>query len=127
MTLRPPRAGGLSVIMDKVFAYKFSKIYGLLVAKAVRKERSEDEVIACISWLTGYSPEDVRRESQGELTMKKFFTGAPCMNEKRALIQGSVCGVKLGEIEDPLYKDIRILDKLVDDLAKGKSLEKIIP
>ena len=112
--------------MDKVFNYKFSKIYSLLKAKAERKGRSENEVISCITWLTGYSPEDVRKESAGDLTMKEFFTSAPHMNDKRLLIKGTICGVKIAEIEDPLYKDIRILDKLIDDLAKGKSLEKIL-
>ncbi|MGN0907858.1 MAG: DUF2200 family protein [Bullifex sp.] len=113
--------------MNKVYSYKFSKIYPLLTAKALRKGRSEDEVISCISWLTGYSAEEVKRESAGEATMKEFFMSAPHMNEKRFLIKGTICGVKIQEIEDPLYKDIRILDKLIDDLAKGNSLEKILP
>ena len=112
--------------MDKVFSYKFSKIYSLLNAKAIRKGRCEEEVIACISWLTGYSAEEVKRESAGDASMKEFFMSSPHMNEQRFLIKGSICGEKIQEIEDPLYKDIRILDKLIDDLAKGKSLEKIL-
>lgn len=112
--------------MDKVFNYKFSKIYSLLLNKALRKNRSEEEVLSCISWLTGYSTHDIKDIALSDISYKDFFTHAPRLNEKRFLIKGSICGVKLDSITDPIYRDIRILDKLIDDLAKGKSLEKIL-
>ena len=112
--------------MEKVFNYKFSKIYSLFLNKALKKNRSEDEVISCISWLTGYSEDDIKNIALSDITYKEFFDHAPCMNEKRFFIKGSICGVKIDSIEDPIYKDIRILDKLIDDLAKGRSLEKIL-
>ena len=113
--------------MEKLFNFKLSKIYPLLVAKAQTKNRSEEEVIACITWLTGYDEEKIKNILLSDITYKDFFVNAPCMNEKRYLVKGSICGVKIEAIEDPIYKDIRILDKLIDDLAKGKSLEKLLP
>ena len=112
--------------MDKVFNYKFSKIYSLLLNKALRKNRSEEEVIACITWLTGYDEKSIKELLLSDITYKDFFVNAPCMNEKRYQVKGSICGIKIDSIEDPIYKDIRILDKLIDDLAKGKSLEKLL-
>lgn len=113
--------------MEKLFNIKLSKIYPLLVAKAQKKNRSEEEVIACITWLTGYDEEKIKDLLLSDITYKDFFVNAPCMNEKRYQVKGSICGVKIEAIEDPIYKDIRILDKLIDDLAKGKSLEKLLP
>ena len=112
--------------MEKVFNYKFSKIYTLLLNKVVRKNRSEAEMLSCITWLTGYKEDEIKKLTLSDISYKEFFVNAPKMNEKRFNVKGSICGVKIDSIEDPIYKDIRILDKLIDDLAKGKSLEKIL-
>ena len=78
------------------------------------------------AWLTGYTPEDIARMEQSELSYGDFFRNAPAMNPNRALITGTVCGVRVETIEDPLMRDIRYLDKLVDELAKGRPMEKIL-
>lgn len=111
---------------EKVYAMSFAKVYPLLVNKAVRKGRTPEEVAHVTSWLTGYVPEDVAQLAQTDLTYGDFFRNAPCMNENRHLIKGKICGITLEEIEEPLMRDIRYLDKLVDELAKGKAMEKIL-
>ena len=110
-----------------IFTTAFSKVYPLYVAKAVRKKRTQDEVDRVICWLTGYDMAGLRRQLAAEVDFETFFARAPAMNPRRLLIKGVVCGVRIEEIDDPLMKEIRILDKLVDDLAKGRSLEKILP
>ena len=109
-----------------IFDMPFSKVYPLLIAKAERKGRSRAEVLEVTGWLTGYSTDEVERLLSGDLSYGDFFRHAPQLNEKRRLIKGSVCGVELDEIEDPLMLEIRYLDKLVDELAKGKAMEKIL-
>lgn len=104
----------------------FAKLYPLLVAKAVKKGRARQEVDEVTAWLTGYTPEDIARMMQSELSYGDFFRNAPAMNPNRALITGTVCGVRVETIEDTLMRDIRCLDKLVDELAKGKPVEKIL-
>ena len=104
----------------------FAKLYPLLVNKAEKKGRTRAEVDQVTSWLTGYTPEDIARLEQSDTTYGAFFQKAPAMNPDRALITGKVCGVRVEEIEDPLMRDIRYLDKLVDELAKGKSMEQIL-
>lgn len=104
----------------------FAKLYPLLVAKAVKKGRARQEVDEVTAWLTGYTPEDIARMMQSELSYGGFFRNAPAMNPNRALITGTVCGVRVETIEDPLMRDIRCLDKLVDELAKGRPMEKIL-
>ena len=104
----------------------FAKLYPLLVAKAVKKGRARQEVDEVTAWLTGYTPEDIARMMQSELSYGDFFRNAPDMNPNRALITGTVCGVRVETIEDPLMRDIRCLDKLVDELAKGRPMEKIL-
>ena len=111
---------------EKIFAMEFAKIYPLLIAKAEKKGRSRAEVDEVTCWLTGYAPEDLARFLTESLPYGDFFRKAPQMNENRSLITGSVCGVKLAEIEDSLMLEMRRLDKLVDELAKGKTLEKIL-
>ena len=111
---------------ERIFAMEFSKVYPLLIAKAERKGRSREEVYKVTTWLTGYTSEEVDNFLVSSVTYGEFFEKAPCPNENRRLITGSVCGVKLAEIEDPLMLEIRYLDKLVDELAKGKPLEKIL-
>ena len=104
----------------------FAKLYPLLVAKAVKKGRARQEVDEVTAWLTGYTPEDIAHMEQSELSYGDFFRNAPAMNPNRALITGTVCGVRVETIEDPLMRDIRYLDKLVDELAKGRPMEKIL-
>ena len=104
----------------------FAKLYPLLVNKAVKKGRSRQEVDQVTAWLTGYTPEDIARLEQSDISYGDFFQNAPGMNPNRALITGKVCGVRVEEIEDPLMREIRYLDKLVDELAKGKAMEQIL-
>ena len=111
---------------EKVFSMKFSNVYPLLVAKAERKGRIKVEVDAIISWLTGYNSEQIQEQLKKEVDYKTFFEQAPQMNPNCHLITGSVCGIKVQEIEDPLMQKIRYLDKLIDELAKGKAMEKIL-
>lgn len=104
----------------------FTKLYSLLVSKAEKKGRTRQEVDQVTAWLTGYTPEDIARLEQSDTTYGVFFQQAPAMNPDRALITGKVCGVRVEEIQDPLMRDIRYLDKLVDELAKGKSMDQIL-
>ena len=104
----------------------FSKLYALLVDKAEKKGRTRQEVDQVTTWLTGYTPADLARLEQSETSYGDFFRNAPAMNPDRALITGKVCGIRVEEIEDPLMRDIRYLDKLVDELAKGRPMEKIL-
>ena len=106
---------------QSVFDMKVSKVYPLLVAKAEKKNRTKAEVDEVISWLTGYDMSTVDLD----MTYGEFFNLAPSYNHRAELITGSICGVKVETIEDPLMKKIRQLDKLVDELAKGKPMEKI--
>lgn len=111
---------------EKVFAMKFSKVYPLLVAKAERKGRTRQEVDEIICWLTGYREGELQEQLKKEVDYRTFFEEAPQMNPNCHLITGSVCGIKVQEIKDPLMQKIRYLDKLVDELAKGKAMEKIM-
>ena len=105
-----------------VIEMKVSEVYPLLVQKAERKGRSKAEVDQVTKWLTGYDMSD----ADLDVTYAEFFDHAPQMNPRAGLIKGSVCGVKVEEIEDPLMQKIRWLDKLVDELAKGKPLDKVL-
>lgn len=111
---------------DKVFAMSVAKVYPLLVAKAERKGRTKAEVDEVTRWLTGYSQEQLENRIETGVSYEAFFNEAPAMNPNRELIKGSICGIKVETIEDPMMKTIRQLDKLVDELAKGKSMEKIL-
>lgn len=104
----------------------FSKLYPLLVSKAEKKGRTREEVDQVTSWLTGYTPEALAQLEQSDTTYGDFFRNAPAMNPNRTLITGKVCGVRVEDIEDPLMREIRYLDKLVDELAKGKAMEQIL-
>ena len=108
------------------FEMKFAKVYPMLVAKAERKGRTADEVYKVTCWLTGYTKEDLIELMHSDSTYGEFLDGAPKMNPDRLNVKGRICGVRIEEIEDPRMRDLRILDKLVDDLAKGKAIEKII-
>lgn len=107
---------------QSIFDMKFSTIYPLYLQKAQRKGRSKEEVDEIISWLTGYETE----RWDPEATNREFFDNAPEMNPNASMIKGTVCGIKVEEIEDPLMQKIRWLDKLIDELARGKAMEKIL-
>lgn len=110
----------------RVFAMPFAKIYSLYVQKAERKQRTRAEVDHIICWLTGYDPAGLQQQIEQGNDLETFFAQAPALNPNRTLIKGKVCGVRVEEIEDPLMREIRYLDKLIDELARGKPLEKIL-
>lgn len=111
--------------MHRIYETSFASVYPLYLAKVERKARTQDELDTVISWLTGYSAAELGEQIARETTFREFFATAR-LNEAASLITGSVCGVKVQEVEDPLMKQIRLLDKVVDELAKGKPLEKIL-
>ena len=125
-TKRQKRMGEIGMTNEKVFAMSFAKVYPMLIAKAERKGRTRDEVLALTAWLTGYTNDKLEELLDSDITYGDFFRNAPAMNPARKQIKGSVCGVKVETIEDPLMQEIRYLDKLVDELAKGKPMEKIM-
>ena len=104
----------------------FASVYPLYVQKAAKKGRTKDEVDAVITWLTGYSRAQLQRTIDTKVDVEAFFAGAPRMNPKAKLISGVVCGVRVEDVADPLMKKIRYLDKLIDELAKGKQLDVIL-
>jgi hypothetical protein len=105
---------------------KFAKVYPLYVQKAERKNRTKKEVDQIIRWLTGYDQAGLQRQIEQENDFESFFAQAPGIHPNSALIKGVVCGVRVEEIDDPLMQKIRYLDKLIDELAKGKTMEKIL-
>ena len=111
---------------NRIFTMKFADVYPLYVQKAERKNRTKKEVDQVICWLTGYTQAGLQQQIKQGNDFEAFFAQAPAMNPNVSLITGVVCGVRLEEIEDPLMKKIRYLDKLVDELAKGKAMEKIL-
>lgn len=111
---------------EAVFAMKFAKVFPLLITKAERKGRTRAEVYEIVTWLTGYTAEELDQFLDSDLSYGDFFKNAPAPNENRRMIKGSICGVKVETIEDPLMQEIRYLDKLVDELAKGKTMDKIL-
>lgn len=110
----------------RIFGMKFSNIYPLYVKKAERKNRTREEVDQIILWLTGYSQAELQDQIKQENDFETFFAQAPAFNPRSLLIKGVVCGVRVEEIEDPLMQKIRYLDKLIDELAKGKAIDKIL-
>ena len=104
----------------------FARLYPLLVAKAEKKGRTRQEVDRVTAWLTGYTPEEIAGLEDSDISYGDFFKGAPAPNPNSALITGKVCGVSVEEVQDPLMRRIRYLDKLVDELARGKPVEKIL-
>lgn len=110
----------------RIYMTSFSNVYPLYVKKAESKNRTKEEVDKIISWLTGYSGKDLENQLEKEIDVETFFNEAPLMNPNRCLINGVVCGIRVEEVTDPLMQNIRYLDKLIDELAKGKSLDKIL-
>ena len=110
----------------RVFAMKFANVYPMYVAKAERKNRTRQEVDQIICWLTGYDQAGLRQHIEQENDLETFFAQAPAIQPNSSLIKGVVCGVHVEEIGDPLMQKIRYLDKLIDELANGKAMEKIL-
>jgi hypothetical protein len=110
----------------RIFTASFASVYPLYVAKAERKGRTQAEVDAIIRWLTGYNQAELEQQLRRETDFETFFQEAPRLNPARTLIKGVICGVRVEDIQEPLMRQIRHLDKLVDELAKGKALEKIL-
>lgn len=111
---------------EKVYKMSFAKVYPLLVGKALKKGRTKAEVDQVIRWFTGYGQEELEEMLERQIYYGDFFRNAPQLNENRNLIKGVVCGVRVEEVEEPLMREIRRLDKLIDELAKGKPMEKVL-
>lgn len=118
----------LSARMKKhrIYTMSVASVYPFYVAKAERKGRKKEEVDQIICWLTGYSQKELEIELEKEVNFETFFAQAPGLNPSRHLIKGVICGVRIEEIKDPLMREVRYLDKLIDELAQGKSMEKIL-
>ena len=104
----------------------FAKVYPLLVNKVVRKGRTKEEADEVILWLTGYSQKQIDQMAESGICYRDFFLNAPAMNPNRSKITGVVCGIRVENIEDPLMREVRYLDKLIDEVAKGKTLDKVL-
>ena len=111
---------------NKVYQMPFAKIYPMLIAKVEKKGRTRDEIDQVTSWLTGYSKDQIADFLCNDITYGAFFSNAPAPNPSRKKITGTICGVRVEEIKEPLMQEIRYLDKLADELAKGKPVEKIL-
>ena len=111
---------------EKVYNMSFAKVYPLLISKAEKKGRTRAKVDEVTCWLTGYSEQELAACLENDITYGDFFRNAPESNENRKLITGKVCGISVEAIEEPLMQEIRYLDKLVDELAKGRPMEKIL-
>ena len=112
--------------LDRVYAIKWASLYPLYVKKAQAKGRTQDEVDKVIRWLTGYTAAGLAKQNESDSDLQAFYDKAPAFNPNAGLIKGVVCGVRVEEIEDPLMQKIRYMDKLIDELAKGKAVEKIL-
>jgi hypothetical protein len=112
--------------LEKVFAIKWAALYPMYVRKAEAKGRTRAELDQVLHWLTGYDAAGLQRQVERGVDLEAFFAQAPAMNPDRASIKGVVCGVRVEEVEHPLMRDIRYADKLVDELAKGKAMAKIL-
>lgn len=116
----------MDVTKHRIYSTSFASVYPHYVAKAEKKGRTKSEVDEIIRWLTGYSQEELEAHLEKKTDFETFFTKAPELNPARSLIKGVVCGIRVEEIEEPIMREIRYLDKLIDELAKGKSMEKIL-
>lgn len=111
---------------ERIYAMSFASVYPLYVAKAERKGRTKAEVDKVIRWLTGYSQRQLGAHLKKKTSFEAFFADAPELNPARSLIKGLICGVRVEDIKEPLMQEIRYLDKLIDELAKGRAMEKIL-
>ncbi len=110
----------------RIYSMSFASVYPHYIAKVEKKGRTKEELDRIIFWLTGYGPDDLQAILDDKTDFETFFAQAPAPNPSRTLVTGVICGVRVEEIEDPLMREIRYLDKLVDELAKGKAMEKIL-
>jgi len=120
------RIHGAIMAKHRIYTMSFARVYPLYVAKAERKGRTKAEVDQVISWLTGYGKKQLETQLQKQTDFETFFAKAPKINPSRALIKGVVCGVRVEDIKEPTMREIRYLDKLIDELAQGKTMEKIL-
>lgn len=111
---------------EQVYAMSFGKLYPLLAGKALRKGRTQAEVDQVIGWMTGYTPAQIQQAAEKGVSYQQFFAQAPTLNPDRTQVTGKICGVQIETIPEPLMQDIRRLDKLIDELAKGRPMEKIL-
>lgn len=116
----------MSTTNQRIYTMPFANVYPLYVAKALRKDRTKNEVDEIIHWLTGYSQDALEKVISAKTSFQDFFAAAPALNPRRAQVTGVICGVRIEEITDPLMREIRVLDKLIDELARGKSMDKIL-
>jgi hypothetical protein len=110
----------------RIYTMSFASVYPLYVAKAEKKGRTRAEVDQIISWLTGYGQKELEAQLEKQTDLETFFSKAPKINPSRALIKGVVCGVRVEDIKEPMMREIRYLDKLIDELARGKAMDKIL-
>ena len=110
----------------KIYKMSFSKVYPLYIKKVERKDRTKEEVDEIIRWLTGYSDEALQAQIEKEVNFEEFFDQAPELNPARREVKGVICGVRVEDIEEPLMQEIRYMDKMIDELAKGTKMEKIL-
>jgi hypothetical protein len=116
----------MTMLSKQVFAMKFAKVYPLYVQKAQRKNRTKEEVDQIICWLTGYDRAGLQQQIERGVDLETFYAQSPCIHPNTGQIKGVVCGVRIEDIEDPLMRNVRYLDKLIDELAKGKAMDKIL-
>mgnify|MGYP003393952627 CR=1 FL=1 len=114
------------MVQHKIYTMSFASVYPLYVKKAERKNRTKEEVDEIICWLTGYDRAGLKKQIKSQTDFKTFFAHVPKMNPRTSLIKGVVCGVRVEDVKEPLMRKIRYLDKLIDELAKGKAMEKIL-
>lgn len=112
--------------LKRVYAMIFANVYPLYIAKAEKKGRTKEEVDKIINWLTGYTKAKLESQIKKQVNFETFFNDAPKLNPLRRFVTGTVCGVKVEDVEDPIMREVRYLDKLVDELAKEKAMEKIL-
>ena len=112
--------------LQRIYTMSFASVYPHYIAKAEKKGRHKEEVDEIIRWLTGYSQKQLEDRLNRKTDFETFFTAAPKLNPSRTLIKGVICGVRVEEIQDPIMREVRYLDKLIDELARGKAMEKIL-
>lgn len=110
----------------KFYAMSFARVYPLYITKVEKKGRTKSEVDEIILWLTGYTQEEMEEHIKNQTDFETFFKEAPHLNPSRTLIKGVICGVRVEDIEEPIIREVRYMDKLIDELAKGKSMDKIL-
>lgn len=121
-----PRSQGKELSQHKIYSISFAKLYPCYVNKIEKKKRTVTELHQVIAWLTGYDDDQLQQQLVSDASVQEFFQTAPSLNKNRRLIKGTICGVRIEDIEEPLMQEIRYLDKLVGELAKGKDIPSIL-